>query len=170
MANLFDDEDRLSKLKIELEVEKQLQVRLDDILKSPDKLQSLLIERNKQIADMTPKVDAYHRFIDADGEVSCDAVADSVILFYSPERGKHKKRMGRNYMIQVLKHDRIIFEDRNGFKLYAAYKEYGRTQTSEKNGFIKTSVKFSAKGIAYLEKKYNEDNRTWKVENGKLTY
>ena len=176
MTNLFDDEEKLNELKIEMEVEKRIKKIKDDALNEIANNPDLVIQayRDKlalveeQVGYMLPKVEAHDKFIRAKGEVSCDAAADSIILDYITEKGKIK-RMGRNYIIEVLKYDGIIRQDYEGYKLHSAFKEYGRTQTSEVSGRIYTSIKFSAKGIAYLEKRYNQDKRTWSVYNGKLT-
>lgn len=176
MTNLFDDEEKLIELKIQLEVEKRVekikQDTLSEITNDPDMVIKAYMDKlslvEERVLSMIPKVEAHDKFIRAKGEVSCDAAADSIILDYITEKGKIK-RMGRNYIIEVLKYDGIIRQDYEGYKLHSAFKQYGRTQTSNVGGYIYTSVKFSAKGIAYLEKRYSQDKRTWSVTNGKLS-
>lgn len=155
-------------------LENQIQIREQNIQEitidamNLIQLNQVMIEKlSLKIKEMQPKVELYDRFLDANGEIDCAAVSDIIGLYYINPKGK-KERMGRDYLIQVLEHDNIIFKGTNGYKLYSSHKDHGRTKTTEKYGYIRNSVLFNSKGIDYLVKKYKDERRIWRAIDGQL--
>jgi phage antirepressor YoqD-like protein len=171
MTTLFDDEDRLNKIKIDMEVERIVAQRLPSeirkVLKDPVQLQIIIQEQNKELEILRPQAELYQSFLDSMGEISCNHAHKMVNLFYVNPQGK-KEKMGSDYFINLLVLDKIIYMGFDGYEIYSSHKNHGRTAFSTKNNRNFTSVLFNSTGANYIVKKYLNDDRIFFSKNRRL--
>lgn len=105
-------------------------------------------------------------------------VADRLRLPYFNPSGEQQV-MGQNVMHALLMWDGIIVDrGAEGYRLAKRYQRYGKTVSSiykvKRTGEMKhrDQVKFTGEGLAYLQKRYNDDTRVYRVERwaGKMRF
>ena len=152
-----------------------IEQRVAEILNGdPQKAIEIYQKRNqlleKEIFALKPKADKYDSFLDASGFVDCRSLAHILKIKYFPENSKTQKIMGGTKLTEMLRIEGITYKSTGGYSLQHRYfnSGYGKTIQTEKNGFMTKTVVFTPKGVDWLKERFDNDNKIWKVTNGKL--
>lgn len=156
----------------EAQVEVEVEKRLKDLVKNDPNIvisayQKALTVANEKIAIDAPKVRKYDEFLDTDGYLNSAEISDAVVkIEYIAPDGK-VRRMGRNYLLQVLAIDGLIMQTSSGYMIPSSKRSMlegaGRavTKTTAVNDRMRTVVLWTAIGIDWLKDRYDKDYRIW---------
>lgn len=167
------------------QVQAEVDRRLADLVRTKPELviqayatenKRLLLElehKEKQLVDAAPKIGKWIKFLDTDNHLDISEVAERIKVPYIDPNGK-RKHMGLQYFCKMLRMDRILLEKSTGYGLYSdcptTIRNNSKIVSTEYNGFIRSSVKFNAVALDYLDDKYSNDDRVWHSTTSKELY
>jgi hypothetical protein len=78
--------------------------------------------------------------------------------------------MGRNYVLRVFEIDGIVISTMAGYRLSSEWEKSGRgiTRVVTRNEHMHPIALFNGKGLEYLIKKYDSDDRVWYSERDNI--
>jgi len=166
---------------VQVEVEKRLR---DIVQKDPrmvidayaienKRLINIVVQKDRELEISNGKALQWSKFLDSDGHLDVSEVAERIRIPYIDPSGK-RKLMGLHYFCKLLTKDKILLEKATGYGLYSdcstILKNNSKIVSSEKNGFIRSSVKFNAVALEWLDEKYSNDTRVWHSTSSKEIY
>lgn len=149
------------------EAQKLAIVEVDRILRDPARLQSILLERTRELDETKKQLEEvelrWKRFFDSDGLIDAATVSAHLRIPYIAPDGKTRP-MGRNYVLTVFEIDGIVLRSPSGYRLTSRWEKsgYGVTRIKAVNNVMRSVALFNSDGLRRLTDKYEHDQRVWK--------
>lgn len=174
----MDFQNELYEAQIQSEVDK----RLADIVRNDPKAvirayaaenERLQIELDSTRAELVETKHKWSKFLDSEGLMDVSEVAERIRVPYIDPSGK-RQHMGLHYFCKLLSIDGILLHKSSGYGLYKncpkVIRDNSKVINSVQNGYNKSSVKFNARALEWLDDKYSADERVWHSTGDKAIY